>query len=1233
LKNSPIGSHAPILPASPTMDDCYLDHPYALAGRVIDPVSGNVSWQGKCIHLQRKDLEVLALLASNPGTVIARASFVTVVWNGNDLVGDRGVSDKIFTLRRALSDHDESQPIIRTIPRRGYQLSVAVQQAIALAPPAFEPGQAIAGSPGWRLQRQLSVSDVSESWLAQSEDAHAAPQVFSFCRSEAHLRRLQRETTLLRYLCETLGERKDFALVRDWQLLEPPYFLARDYCTHASLTAWATAVGGLTTQSVAERQALMLALTAAVASMHDVGVVHGQLDAASILLVGGDKKTAPQLKLSAFDLGALRDSGQLAALKITNVGLSFIDGIQAPTIAEDIYALGVLLLQLAVGDLAAKPGDSAALTLATNPAWGNLICQCFGPPEQRPSAAELYQLFCGDAAAPPDPAIPTSAAKLSPVPAHASLLGQSVGPYRLTDKLGEGGMGTVYLAEQRAPVQRQVAIKLIKAGMDTAEVLARFEAERQALAIMNHVNVAAVYDAGAAQSGRPYFAMEYVPGLDITAHCDEHEIDIRGRIALFMQVCDGVLHAHQKGIIHRDLKPSNILIKAAQGQAATAKIIDFGVAKSLQRNLGHLTAHTQLGSFVGTRTYSSPEQISGNIVALDTRTDTYSLGVVLYELLAGVTPFDEDVLAAKSPLELSKLISIDEPPPLLKRFISLEAKVEADIAACRKLNVAQMKQALSSDLAWIVAKCLERNPNDRYASVLELEKDLRRWLEGRPVEARPITWRYRIRKMVRRNWGKVAFGSAVALVLLISTTAAVVSYFRAETSRADAELVADFQSKQIMAIDPAIMGQKLREILLTALQQNEASANALPKTAAAAGEITSRLSALNMTDVALKQLDALYFEPALAAIERDFGTSPLLQARLKQSLAMTWLEIGGYEKAAKVLESTLIQRTKLLGSQHPLTLETRYSRALAYNVSGLAEQAEADYRTALAGMRQQLGVHDRKTLQTMQSLGELLLSRWRDKESLEVLTEAAKEARIAFGDQDEQTLGAIYLLSVVTFRVGRLDDAEKLVREAMEGERQLHGKHHKHFIQALRILADIVGARGSKDLAVNYNREALQTAEQLFGSKHISTLELRHNLALSLSKNDQLPEAIVLFRAVHNDMRHGFGAAHPDTLAVQLQLGNALRKSRQWPEAERLLAAALQIAKRKPSNFETLIFDAKFYLGLLAKDQGKFDQAERLLNESLDGRRRVAGETHMDIIDAKKALDELKQDRLTGARR
>jgi eukaryotic-like serine/threonine-protein kinase len=245
--------------------------------------------------------------------------------------------------------------------------------------------------------------------------------------------------------------------------------------------------------------------------------------------------------------------------------------------------------------------------------------------------------------------------------------------------------------------------------------------------------------------------MEYVQGQDITAHCDQRRLDFRGRITLFLQVCEGVLHAHQKGLVHRDLKPGNILVSRVRDQAAVVKIIDFGVAKSMSGLLAANPAHTRLGSFVGTPAYSSPEQISGPIASVDTRADIYSLGVVLYEMLSGVTPYRPDELNQKTPVELARLLSGEQPPRPLVRYASLSTEEIQSIAARRSLSVEQMKAELDADVSWILGKSLETDPDDRYPSVLELENDLRRWLDDLPVQARPATRLYRMRKFVRRH--------------------------------------------------------------------------------------------------------------------------------------------------------------------------------------------------------------------------------------------------------------------------------------------------------------------------------------------------------------------------------------------------------------------------------------------------------------------------------------------------
>ncbi|MEM9300759.1 MAG: protein kinase [Pseudomonadota bacterium] len=340
--------------------------------------------------------------------------------------------------------------------------------------------------------------------------------------------------------------------------------------------------------------------------------------------------------------------------------------------------------------------------------------------------------------------------------------GDAIGPYRLLQKLGEGGMGAVFLAEQREPVTRKVAIKVIKLGMDTREVLSRFEAERQALALMSHPNIAAVFDAGATPRGRPYFVMEHVPGVPITVYCDRQRLSIRARITLFRQVCQGVRHAHQKGLIHRDLKPANILVAEKDGRPVV-KIIDFGVAKSTQQRLTELTLHTQHGVFIGTPDYTSPEQAVRDALDVDTRTDVYALGVVLYELTVGFPPFGKAAFSGKAFDEILRVVRYEERPSLAARLKSVKTKT-AHVATKRSLKPKQLRKAIRGDLSAVVMKAIEKRREDRYEGVAEFEADLSRFLENRPVKAKPRSWTYTGRKFLRRHRVAVAF---IVLAMLL----------------------------------------------------------------------------------------------------------------------------------------------------------------------------------------------------------------------------------------------------------------------------------------------------------------------------------------------------------------------------------------------------------------------------------------------------------------------------------
>ena len=344
--------------------------------------------------------------------------------------------------------------------------------------------------------------------------------------------------------------------------------------------------------------------------------------------------------------------------------------------------------------------------------------------------------------------------------------GALIGPYKLIERIGEGGFGVVFLAEQTGPVRREVALKVVKAGMETKEVVARFEAERQALAMMDHPNIAKVLSAGATESGRPYFVMELIRGIPITEYCDQCSLTIRERLALFDSVCRAVQHAHQKGVIHRDLKPSNVLI-ALQDGFPTPKIIDFGVAKAINQRLTEHTLKTRFAQMVGTPLYMSPEQAELSPLGVDTRSDIYSLGVLLYELLTGTTPFDKDRLHSASFDELRHIIREEEPPKPSTRVSTLVGELLTTVAELRRTEPRKLQQTVTADLDWIVMRCLEKDRNRRYASANDLAADLERYMHDEPVEARPPSVAYRFHKFVGRNRAKLVVLSCLMLAFVI----------------------------------------------------------------------------------------------------------------------------------------------------------------------------------------------------------------------------------------------------------------------------------------------------------------------------------------------------------------------------------------------------------------------------------------------------------------------------------
>ena len=358
-----------------------------------------------------------------------------------------------------------------------------------------------------------------------------------------------------------------------------------------------------------------------------------------------------------------------------------------------------------------------------------------------------------------------------------------IGPYKLLEQIGEGGFGVVFMAEQQRPVRRRVALKVIKPGMDTRQVIARFEAERQALALMDHPNISRVLDAGATESGRPYFVMELVRGIPLSEFCDQNRLTVGERLELFITVCHAVQHAHQKGIIHRDIKPNNVLVTLHDG-TPVAKVIDFGIAKATGQQLTEKTLFTSFAQMVGTPLYMSPEQAEMSGLDVDTRSDIYSLGVLLYELLTGTTPFDQERMRTAGYDEVRRIIREEEPAKPSARISTLN-RAATTVTANRKSDPSRLRQLFRGELDWIVMKALEKDRNRRYETAAAFAADVQRYLNDEAVEACPPSARYRFRKFARRNKAAFLTGSAVAVAMLVAVGSLISGVVVLATSNAN----------------------------------------------------------------------------------------------------------------------------------------------------------------------------------------------------------------------------------------------------------------------------------------------------------------------------------------------------------------------------------------------------------------------------------------------------------------
>jgi len=685
--------------------------------------------------------------------------------------------------------------------------------------------------------------------------------------------------------------------------------------------------------------------------------------------------------------------------------------------------------------------------------------------------------------------------------------GDKIGHYKLLQQIGEGGCGVVYMAEQEEPVRRRVALKVIKLGMDTKQVIARFDAERQALALMDHPNIAKVLEAGATETGRPYFVMELVRGIKITDFCDEHKLSTTERLKLFIQVCQAIQHAHQKGIIHRDIKPSNILVTINDG-VPVPKVIDFGIAKATQGRLTDQTLFTAFEQFIGTPAYMSPEQAVMTSLDIDTRSDIYSLGVLLYELLTGCTPFDANELLQSGLDAMRRTIREKEPPRPSTRLSTMAADALMTTAKHCHTDAPKLLHAVRGDLDWIVMKCLEKDRARRYETANGVAMDITRHLNCEPVVARPPSRLYEFQKTVRRHKFGFAAGTAVITVLAVGVLVSTWQAIRAtraerdqsrlrqqavEARNIEAELRLKAQADEMKARTEAAWGAQVNQFVsdllsdvgtgVTSNHNRElvhqllgAVAKRVEKDLAGQPEVEADLR--ERLGLAYRGLDEytnaeVMFQGALRLRKQVHGEDDPSVAALRQNLISLLEKQGKLAEAEAIYREALAVQRKLLGNEHPALAPLLYNLANAVYEQGRLSEAEGWFREVLAIRRKHLVNELPDTAAMMSSLATVLRRQGKFAEAEPLYREclAAREKKVP---DAWYTFYTRTMLGDALLGQKKLSEAEPLLISGYEGMKQREDKirdRNKVFPEALQCLVRLYEATGQTDQAAEWRKK------------------------------------------------------------------------------------------------------------------------------------------------------------------
>ena len=739
-------------------------------------------------------------------------------------------------------------------------------------------------------------------------------------------------------------------------------------------------------------------------------------------------------------------------------------------------------------------------------------------------------------------------ASLGPQPATvAAKVPSTIGSYRIIRLLGEGGMGAVYEAEQDQP-RRRVALKVIKSAWADRELLRRFELESQTLGRLHHPGIAQIYEAGTAETSfgsQPFFAMEIIHGKPLIEYAEAKHLNTRQRLALMIQICEAVEHAHQRGIIHRDLKPGNILVE----ESGQPKILDFGLARVTDGDM-QATRQTDMGQLLGTLAYMSPEQVTADPLALDTRSDVYALGVILYELLAGRLPYE----LSRHVYEVVRTIQQVDPKPL-----------------------SSINRAYRGDIETIAARALEKDKTRRYGSAAELAADIRRYLEDRPIAAKPASTSYQLRKFARRNKVLVTGTFAVFLTLIVgvvvSTWQAVRARraeVRAQAETATAQAVVDFLQNDLLA-------------------QASANKQAGPKT---------------KPDPDLKVRTAL--DRAAERIEGKFAKQPEVEAEIRQTIGQTYYDLGLYPEGRKQLEQALTLRRRVLGPDNPKTIETMLSLGLTALLQDKYAEAEEIDNRALEISRRVLGPENPVTLKCTSAVVNLYLAQHKAAQTEALAKQALEISRRVLGPEHPDTLYAAGNLAASYAGQGKYAQDAALLAPVLEISRRVLGPEHPETLNYMRGLSYAYLMQGKEALADEMDQQLLQILRRDLGPEHPATLTALYNVTAGDLREGKNAEAEELARDALEIKRRIFGPEDRRTLNSMRQLAEAYQGQGRYAEAEELDAKVLEIGRRLQGP-EDRTLDTMDDLADVYRLEGKYAQAEALYSQTLDIQRRVLG--------------------------